>query len=67
MSDRINDHEQIVADEPVEPWTPPTLRNIREGLLLVANRQRIVQSGRCFFRHRISVVNVCGNGQQPRG
>ena len=34
---------------------------------LGANRQRIVQSGRCFFRHSISMVKVCGSRQQPRG
>ena len=32
-----------------------------------ANRHRIVKSGRCFFRHRITPLNVCGNRQQPRG
>jgi hypothetical protein len=36
-------------------------------LYVGANRQRIVQSRRCFFRHRITAVNVWGNRQQPRG
>jgi hypothetical protein len=35
--------------------------------LLCANRQRIVKSGGCLFRHRIASRNVRGNRQQPRG
>src|SRR5437899_9864670 len=30
------------------------------------DRQRIVKSGRCSFRHRITRLNVNGNRQQPR-
>jgi hypothetical protein len=32
-----------------------------------ANRQRIVRSGGCFFRHRITALNVCEHRQRPRG
>ena len=41
----------------------------RHGLpgLVRANRQRIVQSRSCFFRHRITAMNVWGNRQRPRG
>src|SRR5262249_53012735 len=34
---------------------------------VAANRQRIVQSRSCFFRHRITAMNVWGNRQRPRG
>jgi uncharacterized protein (TIGR03067 family) len=39
----------------------------RESQFLGANRQRIVRSGGCFFRHRITALNVCEHRQRPRG
>ena len=32
-----------------------------------ADRQRIVELGGSFVRHRITPLNVCGNRQRPRG
>ena len=32
-----------------------------------ANRQHIVESGRYFFRHLMTPMNVCGNRQRPCG